>query len=82
MNEKNVKMPDSLLVANVQSSLRQLIQAYQLPPYLWQLIIKDLYHEVNTMYTSQLVNEKDEYERRVKESQSQEEQQNENICER
>lgn len=82
MNEKNVKMPDSLLVANAQSSLRQLIQAYQFPPYLWQLIIKDLYHEVNTMYTSQLVNEKDEYERRVRESQSQEEQQDENICER
>lgn len=69
MNEKNVKMPDSLLVANAQSSLRQLIQAYQLPTYLWQLIIKDLYHEVNTMYTSQLVNDKDEYERRLKETQ-------------
>lgn len=66
MNEKNVKMPDSLLVANAQSSLRQLIQAYQFPTYLWQLIIKDLYHEVNTMYTSQLVNDKDEYERRLK----------------
>ena len=69
MNEKNVKMPDSLLVANAQSSLRQLIQAYQFPTYLWQLIIKDLYHEVNTMYTSQLVNDKDEYERRLKETQ-------------
>ena len=80
MNETKIKMPDSLLVANVQSSLRQLIQAYQLPPYLWQLIIKDLYHEVNTMYTSQLVNEKAEYERRVKESQK--EQQDEDICER
>ena len=69
MNEKNVKMPDSLLVANAQSSLRQLIQAYQFPTYLWQLIIKDLYHEENTMYTSQLVNDKDEYERRLKETQ-------------
>ena len=69
MNEKNVKMPDSLLVANAQSSLRQLIQAYQFPTYLWQLIIKDLYHEVNTIYTSQLVNDKDEYERRLKETQ-------------
>ena len=69
MNEKNVKMPDSLLVANAQSSIRQLIQAYQFPTYLWQLIIKDLYHEVNTMYTSQLVNDKDEYERRLKETQ-------------
>ena len=69
MNEKNVKMPDSLLVANAQSSLRQLIQAYQFPTYLWQLIIKDLYHEVNTMYISQLVNDKDEYERRLKETQ-------------
>ena len=69
MNEKNVKMPDSLLVANAQSSLRQLIQAYQFPTYLWQLIIKDLSHEVNTMYTSQLVNDKDEYERRLKETQ-------------
>ena len=69
MNEKNVKMPDSLLVANAQSSLLQLIQAYQFPTYLWQLIIKDLYHEVNTMYTSQLVNDKDEYERRLKETQ-------------
>ena len=69
MNEKNVKMPDYLLVANAQSSLRQLIQAYQFPTYLWQLIIKDLYHEVNTIYTSQLVNDKDEYERRLKETQ-------------
>lgn len=70
---QNVKMPDSLIVANVQSSLRQLMQSYQLPPYLWQLIIKDLYHDVNTMYTSQLMSEKEEYNRRLKETQEQNE---------
>lgn len=73
VENQNIKMPDSLIVANVQTSLRQLLQSYQLPLYLWQLIIKDLYHDVNTMYTSQLMSEKEEYNRRLKESQEQSE---------
>lgn len=67
-NTTNVQMPDSLLVTQAQNSLKQLLQAFPLPSYMWRLIIKDLLHEVNDAYLAQIANDQNEYQRRLAEA--------------
>lgn len=67
-NTNDVQMPDSLIVAQAQNSLKQLIQAFPLPAYAWRLIVKDLMHEINDAYMAQLSNDQEEYQRRVAET--------------
>lgn len=67
-NTNDVQMPDSLIVAQAQNSLKQLIQAFPLPAYTWRLIVKDLMHEINDAYMAQLSNDQEEYQRRVAET--------------
>ena len=67
-NTNDVQMPDSLIVAQAQNSLKQLLQAFPLPAYAWRLIVKDLIHEINDAYMVQLSNDQEEYQRRVAEA--------------
>nr|DAH91368.1 MAG TPA: hypothetical protein [Caudoviricetes sp.] len=67
-NTNDVQMPDSLIVAQAQNSLKQLLQAFPLPAYAWRLIIKDLMHEINDAYMAQLASDQEEYQRRVAEA--------------
>lgn len=67
-NTNDVQMPDSLIVAQAQNSLKQLLQAFPLPVYAWRLIVKDLMHEINDAYMAQLSNDQEEYQRRVAEA--------------
>ena len=67
-NTNDVQMPDSLIVAQAQNSLKQLLQAFPLPAYAWRLIVKDLMHEINDAYMVQLSNDQEEYQRRVAEA--------------
>ena len=67
-NKNNVQMPDSLIIAQAQDSLKQLIQAFPLPTYAWWFIIKDLMHDINDTYMAQLSNDQNEYQRKVMES--------------
>ena len=67
-NTNDVQMPDSLIVAQAQNSLKQLLQAFPLPAYAWRLIVKDLMHEINDAYMAQLSNDQEEYQRRVAEA--------------
>ena len=62
MNEKKeIKMPDSLIVANAKSELWQTIQNYQFPLYLWELIVNNLYLEIKSRYQKQLTKDQSEY---------------------
>lgn len=82
MNEKKeIKMPDSLIVANAKSELWQTIQNYQFPLYLWELIVNNLYLEIKSRYQQQLTKDQSEYDLMLAESKKQEEQQNEDTCE-
>lgn len=83
MNEKKeIKMPDSLIVANAKSELWQTIQNYRFPLYLWELIVNNLYLEIKSRYQEQLTKDQSEYDLMLAESKKQEEQQDEDICER
>lgn len=83
MNEKKeIKMPDSLIVANAKSELWHTIQNYQFPLYLWELIVNNLYLEIESRYQQQLTKDQSEYDLMLAESKKQEEQQDEDICER
>lgn len=66
-NTNDVQMPDSLIVAQAQNSLKQLLQAFPLPAYAWRLIVKDLMHEINDAYMAQLASDQEEYQRRIAE---------------
>lgn len=67
-NMNNVQIPDSLIAAQAQNSLKQLLQTFPLPAYAWRLIIKDLMHEINDAYMAQLANDQEEYQRRIAEA--------------
>lgn len=82
MNEKKevkkeikpeVKKPDSLIVAGAQSELWRVIQKYNFPLYLWELIAKSLYLEIKGMYKDQLENDQAAYDQKRKESEAQKE---------
>lgn len=66
-NTNDAQMPDSLIVAQAQNSLKQLLQAFPLPAYAWRLIVKDLMHEINDAYMAQLASDQEEYQRRIAE---------------
>lgn len=67
-NTNDAQMPDSLIVAQAQNSLKQLLQAFPLPAYAWRLIVKDLMHEINDAYMAQLASDQEEYQRRIAEA--------------
>lgn len=82
---KEIKMPDSLIVANAQAELRQIINTYKFPSYLWQLIVKDLFREIDAIHSSQIQHDKVQYEQKLKElelrNEEKEKKQNEDTCE-
>ena len=70
-NTNTPVMPDSMIVAQAQNALKQVIQTYPLPAYMWQLIVGNLMHEVNNLYSSQLMADQDAYQRQIDEMQAQ-----------
>ena len=70
-NTNTPVMPDSMIVAQARNALKQVIQTYPLPAYMWQLIVENLMHEVNNLYSSQLMADQDAYQRQVTEMQAQ-----------
>lgn len=80
MNEKKevkkeikpeVKKPDSLIVAGAQSELWQVIQKYNFPLYLWELIAKGIYLEVKGMYRDQIKRDQAIYNQKKEEKEKQ-----------
>ena len=67
-NKKEVKKPDSLIVASAQSELWRVIQKYNFPLYLWELIAKSLHLEIKEMYRDQLGTDQAAYDQKRKES--------------
>ena len=63
-----VKKPDSLIVASAQSELWRVIQNYNFPLYLWELIAKGIYLEIKGMYREQLGTDQADYDQKRKES--------------
>lgn len=68
-----VKKPDSLIVAGAQSELWRVIQKYNFPLYLWELIAKSLHLEIKEMYRDQLGTDQADYDQKRKESEAQKE---------
>ena len=73
-NKPEVKKPDSLIVASAQSELWRVIQSYNFPLYLWELIAKSLHLEIKEMYKDQLRTDQADYDQKQKESEEQENQ--------
>ena len=63
-----VKKPDSLIVASAQSELWRVVQKYQFPLYLWELIAKGMYLEIKELYRDQFAKDQTEYTLSLKKS--------------
>lgn len=70
---EEIKIPESLIVDNVQSELWGVIQNYQFPTYLWELIIKNLYLEIKAAHKDRLSKDKADYAFRLQDKEKQEE---------
>lgn len=70
INTNNEPMPEVMTVVCAQDALKHVFQSYNLPIYVWQLILKDFMNEVNMIYNSQLMTVQEEYLKKNQEKES------------
>ena len=58
---KQIEKPISLIIEEVKTEIANIINNSQLPPVVLDLIVKDIYNEVHSIYIQQTMQEQQEY---------------------
>ena len=58
---KQIEKPISLTIEEVKAEIANIINNSQLPPVVLDLIVKDIYNEVHSIYIQQTMQEQQEY---------------------
>lgn len=61
MNDNQKDVPISIVISDLKNRLVETINDSKLPLSILELVVKDLYNEVNNAYKIQLVNDKKQY---------------------
>ena len=76
MNKQTIPMPTSMRINILKNGLATLINTSNLPPYIVEPILKDLYTEVHGLAEEQTRKEAEEYNKAVEENSNDEESSN------
>lgn len=61
MNDNQKDIPISIVISDLKNKLVETINDSKLPLSILELVVKDLYNEINNAYKIQLVNDKKQY---------------------
>lgn len=61
MNENQKDMPISIVISDLKNKLVEIVNESKLPLSIIELVVKDLYNEINNAYKIQLANDKKQY---------------------
>lgn len=61
MNDNQKDVPISIVISDLKNKLIETINDSKLPLSILELVVKDLYNEINNAYKIQLVNDKKQY---------------------
>lgn len=61
MNDNQKDIPISIVISDLKNRLVETINDSKLPLSILELVVKDLYNEINNAYKIQLVNDKKQY---------------------
>lgn len=61
MNDNQKDVPISIVISDLKNRLVETINDSKLPLSILELVVKDLYNEINNAYKIQLVNDKKQY---------------------
>lgn len=61
MNENQKDIPISIVISDLKNRLVETINDSKLPLSILELVVKDLYNEINNAYKIQLANDKKQY---------------------
>ena len=73
MDKQTIPMPTSMRISVLKNGLATLINTSNLPPYIVEPILKDLYTEVHGLAEEQARKEAEEYNKAVEENNNDEE---------